>query len=51
MWILCRNWNECGQLRNKAYQEKLCIKIKERARSLSSKGLRSKKKEGKKSIE
>ena len=45
------NWNECGQLRNKAYQEKLCIKIKEGLVRYHQKVLRSKKKEVKKVLE
>lgn len=45
------NWNECGQLRNKAYQEKLCIKIKEGLVRYHQKDLRNKKKEVKKVLE
>ena len=45
------NWNECGQLRNKAYQEKICIKIKEGLVRYHQKVLRSKKKEVKKVLE
>lgn len=45
------NWNECGQLRNIAYQEKLCLSIKEGLIQYHQRILKKKKKEVKKVIE